>query len=81
MFLKNRLNGHMLEIVNVEELFSLYESSVTGVDQVGEEAQDPEKYAKVNLTFLSDEELPNCWVNPEYRHLQPKSLIERALHL
>ena len=81
MFLKNRSDGHMIEIVNVEELFSLYESSVTGIDQVGEEAQDPEKYAKSSLIFLSDEELPSCWVNPEYRQLQPKSLIEQALHL
>ncbi|MCJ8312480.1 MAG: acetyltransferase [Saccharospirillaceae bacterium] len=81
MFLKNRLNGHMIEIVNVEQLFSLYDSTVTGIDQVGEEAQDPEKYAKADLIFLSDEELPICWVNPEYRHLQPKTLIEQALNL
>jgi hypothetical protein len=35
--------------------------------QHGEEMQDPEKFNKSDLSFLSGESLPRCWVDAHYR--------------
>ena len=81
MFLQHKKTGHMIDIVQPEQLFDLYQSHIEGIDQVGEEAQDIEQYQKTELQFLSGEDLPECWLNPNYRHKQPKGLLERALHI
>lgn len=81
MFLKDRHNGHTIEILDLPELFSLHQNDVLGRDQVGEEAQDPEPYHKSDLLFLSGEELPMCWMDPEYRRntLQPAQISNRGI--
>ena len=33
----------------------------------GEEIQDPEKFNKSDLMFLSGEALPRCWMDSHYR--------------
>jgi hypothetical protein len=43
---------------------------VLGSYQVGEELQDPQEFNKVDLIFLSGEELPKCWTDPKYRKRQ-----------
>ncbi len=80
MFLKERNNGHMIEVLSLKDLFNLYQQHIIGRDQVGEEAQEPESYKKSELLFLSGEELPRCWVDPDYRHLPENRSIQRALH-
>lgn len=40
---------------------------VGGCYKKGEEQQDPEKFQKADLVFLSGEELPRCWSAPHYR--------------
>ncbi|WNO08634.1 acetyltransferase [Teredinibacter sp. KSP-S5-2] len=70
MFLKDRKTGHLIEVVNINALFNLYEHDIMGRDQVGEELQEPEHYEKADLVFLSGEELPQCWVNPDYRKVR-----------
>lgn len=67
MFLKAKHMGHMVEVVNLEALFNLFEPDITGRDQVGEEAQEPETFHKCDLQFLSGEDLPRCWTDPQYR--------------
>ncbi|NRB42829.1 MAG: acetyltransferase [Pseudomonadales bacterium] len=80
MFLKDRNNGHMIEVLSLQDLFNLYQQQIIGRDQVGEEAQEPESYKKSELLFLSGEELPRCWVDPNYRHLPQTKPMSRALH-
>ena len=67
MLLKQRSNGHLLEVVNIQDLFNVLHEDVDACDQVGEECQDSEIFKKTDLLFLSGEELPRCWTDPHYR--------------
>ena len=67
MLLKERATGHMAEILSLVDLINLNCDEVVGRYQEGEEAQDPMKFKKADLIFLSGEELPKCWTDPHYR--------------
>jgi hypothetical protein len=67
MFLNERTTGHMVEVLSLGDLFDLFKDEVVGRYQYGEEAQDPEKFKKSDLMFLSGESLPRCWTDPHYR--------------
>ena len=67
MFLKNRTTGEMIEVIDMNKLTDVYENTVTGRYQAGEELQDPETIIKSDLVFLSDEPLPRCWTDVHYR--------------
>ena len=67
MLLKERSNGHMVEILNLVDLMNLNRPEVLGCYQEGEEQQDPEQFNKADLVFLSGEDLPRCWTDPHYR--------------
>ncbi|WOH37078.1 acetyltransferase [Thalassotalea fonticola] len=67
MFLKNRNNGDMVDVSDISDLTNLFHQRVSGRYQAGEELQDPEEFNKADLVFLSGEELPRCWLDPEYR--------------
>jgi hypothetical protein len=67
MFLKEKASGHMVQVLSLDDLFNLYKDEVVGRYQYGEEVQDPEKFKKSDLAFLSGEELPRCWTDPHYR--------------
>lgn len=69
MFLKERKTGHLLAVVALNDLFNPYKKLLECRGQCGEEEQDPEHYPKANLVFLSDEELPQCWLDPHYRDM------------
>ncbi|MGF1761934.1 acetyltransferase [Aliivibrio kagoshimensis] len=67
MFLKNRHNGEMVEIIGVGDLTNIFNTTVLGRYHVGEEKDEPEEFNKADLVFLSDEALPKCWTDPNYR--------------
>jgi len=67
MLLKKRSSDHMVEILSLVDLMNLNCDEVVGRYQEGEEQQDPEKFKKADLVFLSGEELPRCWTDPHYR--------------
>ena len=67
MLLKERYSGHMVEVLSLIDLINLNCDEVIGRYQEGEEAQDPKKFKKTDLIFLSGEELPRCWTDPHYR--------------
>jgi len=67
MFLNEKTSGHMVEVLSLDDLFNLYKDEVEACYQYGEEVQDPEKFKKSDLVFLSGEELPRCWTDPHYR--------------
>lgn len=67
MLLKEKSSGHLLEVVELSDLFNLNHPEIIGRYQGGEEQQDPEKFKKSDVKFLSGEELPRCWTDPHYR--------------
>ena len=67
MFLQEKLNHEMIEILSLNDLFDPFNKTLVGRYQHGEEVQDPEKFAKSNLQFLSGEDLPECWLDAHYR--------------
>ena len=68
MFLKQKSAGrHLVEILGLNDLFSPSHAKVVGRLHYGEEVQDPEGIPKSELTFLSGEDLPRCWLDPQYR--------------
>jgi len=67
MFLKNRKSGDMVDVERLHDLTNLFHDKVLGSYQIGEECQDPQEFNKVDLVFLSGEELPKCWTDPKYR--------------
>lgn len=67
MLLAEQSTGHLVEVLDLGELFNPFASQVTGCLHFGEEAQDPEPYDKAQLVFPSGEALPRCWVDANYR--------------
>lgn len=67
MFLKEPKTGHLVEILNLQDLFDPFQENVEGRYNVGEELPEPTAFAKAGLCFPSDEPLPRCWLDPDYR--------------
>ncbi|CAL1240955.1 acetyltransferase [Candidatus Methylocalor cossyra] len=67
MFLKQKKNGHLIEVLGLNDLFNPNHTTVVGRLHYGEEMQDPEKFSKSELIFPSGEELPRCWTDVHYR--------------
>lgn len=67
MFLKQKKEGHLVEVLGVHDLINPRHDHIVGRLHVGEEMQDPEKFPKANLIFPSGEELPRCWRDAHYR--------------
>ncbi len=67
MFLKQKSDGKLVEVLSLNDLFNPNHAEIIGRYNVGEELQDPEKFRKEDLTFLSDEPLPRSWVDLHYR--------------
>ncbi|MFV9616579.1 MAG: acetyltransferase [Gammaproteobacteria bacterium] len=67
MFLQEKAHHEMIEILSLSDLFDPFNKTLVGRYQHGEEVQDPEKFNKSNLQFLSGEDLPECWLDAHYR--------------
>ncbi|MBV5276084.1 MAG: acetyltransferase [Lamprocystis purpurea] len=72
MFLKHTMTGKMIEVLSLRDLFNPLHDTVIGRYHYGdgEEAQDPESFDKGELAFCSDEPMPKCWTDPDYRGQQ-----------
>jgi hypothetical protein len=67
MFLKQRHTGSLVEVLGLNDLFNPLHEQLVGRYNAGEELQDPEKFSKADLLFLSGENLPRCWTDVHYR--------------
>ena len=71
MFLQSKSKGTdtLIEIKDkdLEILFNPLKNEIEGQVQEGQEEQDPEPFDKHDLTFASGEDLPRCWIDPDYR--------------
>ena len=64
MFLKQRQEGHLIEVTDFQELINPLRKGVRGRLHFGEEMQDAEIFPKADLLFPSGELLPRCWTTP-----------------
>jgi hypothetical protein len=67
MLLHNKSSDTIVEIEDLEALFNPLRNEIEGRIQEGQEEQDPQPFAKQDLTFSSGENLPRCWIDPDYR--------------
>jgi hypothetical protein len=67
MLLKQKKAGHLVEVLSLKDLFDPFLNKIVGRLTFGEEIQDPEKFNKADLVFLSGEALPRCWTDSHYR--------------
>ena len=67
MFMKDRQSGNLVEVLGLSDLFDPFQKKVAGRFHAGEEMADPANFAKTELGFPSGEDLPRCWVDPDYR--------------
>ena len=67
MYLQETKTGHMVEVLSMKDLFDPFDKEIVGRLHYGEEVQEPDKFAKEDLRFLSGESLPKCWLDPHYR--------------
>ncbi len=68
MFLQAKKSATLIEIQDLEALFNPLKNEIEGRIQEGEEEQDPTQFVKQDLTFASGEDLPRCWLDPDYRN-------------
>ncbi len=67
MFLKDKVSGDLVEVLNTNTLVDPCRAEVQGRFHAGEEMQEPREFAKAELLFPSGESLPRCWIDPHYR--------------
>ncbi len=67
MFLKEKDTKHLIEVLNLDELFDPIKSSFTGRFNFGEEMPEADQFTKAKVCFPSGEALPRCWVDVHYR--------------
>jgi hypothetical protein len=67
MFLKHEPSGSLVEVLSLADLYDPCQTMITGRFHAGEELQEPESFPKPELVFPSDEPLPVCWLDPDYR--------------
>jgi hypothetical protein len=78
MFLIEKNTHNLVEVLSTQELFDPFCKGVTAQSHAGEELQEPEAFLKAELVFPSGEELPRCWVDPNYRGTQMKVVAQVA---
>jgi len=67
MFVKSKVNGDAVEVLDIEALIDPFKKQVAGRYHAGEELQDALHFNKSDLIFPSGEEFPLCWKDPNYR--------------
>ena len=67
MFLKERTTGELVEVLDTTGLFDPFQAEISGRYNAGEELPDARPFRKTDLVFCSNESLPRCWMDPEYR--------------
>lgn len=67
MYLKHIPSGDLVEVLDMRSLVDPLRKQIVGRFHAGEELQDPANFAKSDLSFPSNESLPRCWLDPNYR--------------
>jgi len=67
MFLKEKDSRHLVEVLNLEELFDPIKPSFTARLNYGEDIPEADMFSKSKVCFPSGEDLPRCWLDVHYR--------------
>jgi hypothetical protein len=67
MFVKDRTNGHLVEVLDTAALMDPAQSRFRGRYNWGEDLPEPEAFSKTDMIFPSGEPLPRCWLDVHYR--------------
>jgi hypothetical protein len=67
MLLMQKSTGHLVDVLELKELFDPFVGDFTGRLSYGEDLPEPEKFMKTDICFQSGELLPKCWLDPHYR--------------
>ena len=67
MFLQRKFDKDIIEVLELQELFDPCVKEFLGRSHCGQEIQEPEMYPKEDMVFPSGEQLPICWLQPNYR--------------
>ena len=67
MYLKDKKSNDLVEVMDTTELVDPCVSTINGRFHSGEELQDATTFDKSNLIFPSNESLPRCWLDPNYK--------------
>jgi hypothetical protein len=70
MYLKHRGDNRLVEVLSINDLYNPMHEALVGRYHYGEEVQEPERFAKKDLIFLSGEDLPRCWTDVHYRDVE-----------
>ncbi|WP_008308523.1 hypothetical protein [Leptolyngbya sp. PCC 6406] len=68
MLLQEKKTGNLVKVMDFESLINPMKNEITIRVQAGEEEQDPEPKQKNNLLFPSGEDLPQCWLDVNYKN-------------
>ncbi len=60
-------DSSLVEVLDLQQLFDPFATTVLGRLHAGEELQDPAALGKGELSFPSGEALPRCWMDPHYQ--------------
>ncbi|MFW5452539.1 hypothetical protein [Thioalkalivibrio sulfidiphilus] len=67
MFVKDRNNGHLVEVIDGAALMDPIQKQFKGRYNWGEDLPEPEAFTKADMIFPSGEPLPRCWLDIHYR--------------
>ncbi len=67
MYLKHIQSGDLVEVIDLAAMFDPFADVIEGRTHAGEELQEPAAFPKLGLMFPSGEQLPRCWIDPDYR--------------
>lgn len=67
MLLKSKEDDGLVEIAEVSELIDPFKEEVMAQIQEGQNEQPPEPFKKSDLVFPSGENLPQCWIDSNYK--------------
>ena len=67
MLLKSKEDDGLVEITEVSELIDPFKEEVMAQLQEGQNEQPAESFKKSDLVFPSGENLPQCWVDSNYK--------------
>lgn len=67
MFLRERHSNHLVEVLDMKQMYDPYQVKILGRLNIGEDLPEAEEFKKSDLEFPSGESLPRCWIDPHYR--------------
>jgi hypothetical protein len=67
MFVKQKSSGHLIEVLEMQDLYDPSKATFKGRLNIGEDLPEPEHFDKTDTIFPSGESLPKCWVDTHYR--------------